>query len=1020
MAIRRQHGTLYAMSAILAAFLIALIVNWLKTPTDYPMARGGVLDARNWDFAHQGTLPLRGEWTFYERALLEPKDIDGAPMRAALVHVPKSLSGVVKSGKGDGFGTYRLRVLVSKADLYSIRAKKVRLSSRLYMNGAYLDGQGRPAPSSGSFIPSNVPVLGTVDAAAGTVDILIQVASFDNLAAGVAQAPEFGLTRDVMDRRDQARLADMILIASLLMFGLYYAGLYRHWRRDPHLMYFSFFCLALALFFSMDNEILLATLFPAFPFLLLQKMLFVLPALTFVFFVQYIYAYMGRNQSRLVRLTPWLTAAYLLFVLLLPNRYYGDIVGLNALLPLVFFYTIFDVIFKNRDRGVQGKGYILLGVFSLIAMWVYAQFRYVFALDTPFYLIFSPLLLVLSQSLLMTDRLHDAYVRNENLNRQLIAYDRQKDEFLAKTSHELRTPLHGIINLSQTLLDDRERPLHPSHRDNIRLLHQVGRRLASLVHDILDMNKIRYGQLAIRQRPVDIEMSVRFVIQTLSLVTDKPEVKLVIDVPAGFPAVWADEDRLRQILHNLVENALKFTAQGTIRITADARGGQAAISVADTGSGMPPETMAALFRPFTSFAEEGEGWRSGQGLGLSISKQLAELQGGKLEVETALGAGSTFTVTLPLAAEGAIADSGKAETAASLSPELATEVSSAGREETGGRPDEQRGIRLLIVDDEPSNRKILSDMADSLRYGSIVAGGGKEALTALQRSPKPDLVLLDLMMPGVSGLDVCREIRKLYSLSELPVLMLTASGQTGDLMAAFEAGANDILQKPFELAELRARLQSLLAMKLSSAEAVRREMDFLQAQITPHFLYNSLNALVGLSYKDAEKLRETIQHLSTYLRAKFTFIFDGDLVPFERELELVEAYLAIERLRFGERLQVRLQIEEGFDCLLPPLILQPIVENAVRHGIGSKTEPGTVEIAARRTEDGVEIAVTDNGIGMSKEKLDALQEGRTGGVGIANVNRRLSMLYGRKLDIASIPGEGTRIRLHLPEDEEPR
>jgi len=279
----------------------------------------------------------------------------------------------------------------------------------------------------------------------------------------------------------------------------------------------------------------------------------------------------------------------------------------------------------------------------------------------------------------------------------------------------------------------------------------------------------------------------------------------------------------------------------------------------------------------------------------------------------------------------------------------------------------------------------------------------------------PDLVLLDLMMPGISGLDICRNIRSLHGLSELPVLMLTASGQTADTIAAFAAGANDILQKPFEIAELKARVQSLLAMKSSSEHAVRREMDFLQAQITPHFLYNSLNALVGLSYKDVDKLRETIQHLTTYLRAKFTFVFQGEAVPLEKELELVQSYLAIEQLRFGQRLRVQYDIDENAQALLPPLTLQPIVENAVRHGIGQKPEGGTVNIIVRQSGSGVEIIVEDDGVGMHDEELMLLEAGLQSGIGISNVNRRLQMRYGQKLQMVSRYGKGTRITIHLAE-----
>lgn len=1011
---------LFILSGFFAVSLAILIHQWIAPKANYPAAVQGAMDTGDWLFAQDGVIPLGGEWLFYEGALLEPDDFKdgGALVQPTLRMVPGKFTDEKADHQGVTYGTYRLKVKVEENGYYSIRMKKVRLSSRVFINGEELGGRGQVGTSPDGFVPNNQPFFSTIDIQSGTADILIQVASFQNITGGLVQAPEFGRSEDMLARRDQGRLSDSALITAFLLFGLYYAGMFRHWRREPHLMYFSLFCLVLGLFFSIDNEILLLELFPGIPFLWLQKMLFFLPSLTIYFFGQYIFYYMGKTRHLLMRIMPGVVSVYLLVVLMLPNAYLVHILKLNMLIPILYFVALLEVIFRSRERGILGKGYLMLGVFSLVSMWVYAQFRYMLALDTPYYMIFSPLLLVLSQALLMTSQLQESYLSNERLNRQLLAFDRQKDEFLAKTSHELRSPLHGIINLSRLMLDDRVNPLHQAHTANVRLVHAVGRRLAGLVHDILDLNKIRYGQLSIHPKPVDLRMSVRFVIQTLSINKDNPDIQIINDVPHDLPLAWTDEDRLRQILHNLVENGIKYTERGSVCVMAEAREDKLAVSVTDTGKGIPPDRIDSLFSPFTSYGDAGEGWRSGLGLGLSIAKELVELQSGRLEVESMEGVGTTFTFTLPLA-NGAFHRDAREEVSVSEEIEEGFLLDDETSFPLPGSPHYRPAdCRLLIVDDEPANRKILMDIADSLHYGYIAVASGKEALAALRQAPLPDLVLLDVMMPGITGLDVSREIRRMYSLAELPVLMLTASGRESDVMAAFEAGANDILQKPFELPELRARMQSLLAMKLSFENALRRELDFLQAQITPHFLYNSLNAMVGLSYSNPEKLRETIVHLSTYLRAKFTFVFKNELVPFESELELVKAYLAIEELRFGERLKVHYRTEEGFHCMLPPLILQPIVENAVRHGIGSKQTAGLVEITARMTSHGAEIVVTDDGAGMDARQLQALEEGMTGSVGVANVNRRLQMLYNRSLDIHSEPGRGTRVTLIIPEEEE--
>ncbi len=1023
--VRNQLLGLVSMIVIFVAATSLFIYQWLNPGGQYPQAQQGNLHAEQWDFNRQGVIPLQGEWEFYPNQLLTPSDFADAGASLAqeryYLPVPGRWDTSI-SPDGSGSGTYRLHVTVDQPGDYGLRVKKIRMSSRIYMADKLLDGTGQPSTTGQNFVPSNFPVFGVVDVNQRSFDIIIQVASFNSLKGGLVQAPEFGPADLIVQRRDHARMADMAVITTLVVFGIYFAGMFRQWRREPYLLFFSMFCLSLGLFFSVDNEILLSALFPHLSFFLLQKLLFILPYLSIISFVYYVRLYLSAPVTVLFRVLLVLSLVYVLLLLAFPNQWLLALLWPGIGLQMMVFMYIFGLLIRYRHQGARVY-YILLGVFFLTISWIFAQTRYQLALDSPYYIIITLLLVVLSQSFLMTDRIREALRHSEQLAGQLLRYDQQKDEFLAKTSHELRTPLHGIINLSGILLDNTERPLQEEQRESVRLLHLIGRRLASLVNDILDMNRIRYGELQVQLKPVDLRTSAAFVMETLSITPISDQVALVNRLPATLPLVWADENRLRQILHNLLENAIKYTEHGHILLSAEQRGNMLAISVTDTGSGIEPEVLERLFQPFFHYEDRGAGSSSGMGLGLSISQQLVELQGGQLEVQSQRNQGSCFTFTLPLAeqAEHLHHHSEHMESVYPSSSDAYPEILT-GTEGAMTPPavwsvaDDQPSYHVLIVDDELSNLKVAADVIASMRHSYTAVRSGEAAREALQQR-KPDLVLLDLMMPGISGLDICRDIRALHSLSELPVLMLTASGQTADMLSAFAVGANDILQKPFELAEFRARVQSLLSMKGSSEQALRREMDFLQAQITPHFLYNSMNALVGLSYKDVDRLRETIQHLTTYLRAKFTFAFHSESVPLDRELELVRAYLAIEQLRFGKRLQVRYNVDEDVHVLLPPLTLQPIVENAVRHGIGQKPEGGTVDIIVRATGQSTEIVVKDDGGGMTDEQRVQLEQGQSKGVGIGNVNRRLQMKYGRKLDIASQPGAGTTITIHLTEGE---
>jgi sensor histidine kinase YesM len=394
-----------------------------------------------------------------------------------------------------------------------------------------------------------------------------------------------------------------------------------------------------------------------------------------------------------------------------------------------------------------------------------------------------------------------------------------------------------------------------------------------------------------------------------------------------------------------------------------------------------------------------------------------ELQNGKISVTSKRGAGTTFTFTLPVAPAARGAGAGGKAAAASeqtvhpvKTPEYALE--------TPYYLNQKGKHTILIVDDQFLNLKVLMDALQPLGYNVIAVKNGYEALAELGKPVKIDLVVLDLMMPGLSGFEVCQEIRKTYTLPELPVLMVTAAIGSQDKVAAFEAGANDFLPKPFDVAELKARIGSLLALKDSLAKAVDLEVAFLQSQIKPHFLYNVLNSIVASSYTDAERSRKLTSDLADYLRGSFRFSHTEKRISFKEEFSLIRTYVEIEKARFKERLRFEYDIAESmYQVHLPPLLIQPLVENAIRHGIGHRVEGGLVKLTAYEAEGEYRFVIEDDGVGMKSELLRQLTQpvpGHRQGVGLLNINKRLKYEYGMELMMESEPGKGTKVTVRIP------
>lgn len=383
--------------------------------------------------------------------------------------------------------------------------------------------------------------------------------------------------------------------------------------------------------------------------------------------------------------------------------------------------------------------------------------------------------------------------------------DRLKDQFLANTSHELRTPLNGIIGISEGLLGQTQ-ALSPAEVDaNLGMLIASGKRLASLVNDLLDFSRMRHADLALRQRPLDLRSLTGLIMQVLQPLTQGKGLALQNEVPAGLPAVFADEDRLSQILHNLLGNAIKFTERGWVQVTAEVQGDQVLVAVRDTGIGVPAERHTTIFNAF----EQGDGSisreYSGTGLGLSITRELVERHGGRIWVESAPGQGATFCFLLPIATEEAQALS---QGAARLTPLMP--VAEPEALPTVTPTDQAAPIRILIVDDEPINHQVLRNHLRQESFELVSALSGQEALAIIEAGQHIDLILLDIMMPRLSGYEVAQRIRETHLPSELPIIMVTAKNQVSDLVQGLRTGANDYLAKPFSKDEFLARLRTHL------------------------------------------------------------------------------------------------------------------------------------------------------------------------------------------------------------------
>ncbi|NMO14342.1 response regulator [Pyxidicoccus fallax] len=654
--------------------------------------------------------------------------------------------------------------------------------------------------------------------------------------------------------------------------------------------------------------------------------------------------------------------------------------------------------------------------------------------------------------------------------------DRAKTVFFSNVSHEFRTPLTLMLGPVEDCLSDTRHPLPEPHRERLALVRRNGLRLQKLVNSLLDFARLEAGRAQAHFVPTDLATLTADLASSFRSAMEAAGLELTVECPPLPEPVLVDPSAWEKVVLNLLSNAFKHTLRGGVRVGLRWLGGRVELSVRDTGTGIPPEELPRVFERFHRVQGAIGRSHEGSGIGLALVSELVKLHGGTVDVRSTLGEGSTFTVTLPTGTAhlpaGAPATGPRTFDSAGAAAFLVEATQWSTPPPAGPPPEEgaagpvpstlQTGARILVVDDNADMRGYLVRLL-SAHWHVEAVGDGLRALAAARARP-PDLVLSDVMMPGLDGLGLLRELRADERTRTTPVVLLSARAGEEATVDGLKAGADDYLVKPFAANELLARVNAQLTLSrlrhealaaerahaaaatrlLAEAERATRSREEMLAVVS-HDLRTPLTSVFAsvelmeraLAGRDGEASLK--KHLASIRRAAGRMRrLIGDLLdlasidtgtlsldrqPHAPEELVRDVREAFEPLAREKQLAFDLEVEPGLPVLVcdRERVFQAL-SNLLANAIKFTPEGGRVALRVHAREGGLDFLVEDTGPGIAAEALPRIferhwhtaQKGREGhGLGLP-IAHGIIAAHGGRIDVASTPGQGSRFTVQFP------
>lgn len=656
---------------------------------------------------------------------------------------------------------------------------------------------------------------------AGNTEILIQVSNVKNRRGGIWQKLTIGAAPVMISERLKAITLDVTIAAALITIGLYHLALALLRSPDKSIMHYAIFCFLIGIRRLLTHEQLVANFWPEISWETQMAMEYFTIYAGGLFFQLYVTQFFsGMSNDRVVRTSAFCTGVLALLGVVLPVEI------ARYLLPVFqwgFFFIclyLFYHVVKFARQGVFGATVFAGGILVVTLAVINDSLVSSEFINTPPVISYAIFIFIFVQAFMISGKSLLVFRENSNLSVKLLRSDRLRDDFLTQTTHELRTPIQAMVQTAENLRRGVSGAVSEQVQRSLAVMEENGQRLLYLIDDLSDFIRLKHNDITLNPQRVSLKKILSPVMQLCLGLSENNQLTLIDEIPEGLPDVHVDPARLQQLLMNLLNTAIRHSHSPIITVKASEIDEQLAISVVYNGN--DPELA------LSAEAEETE-----NGIGPRVTQKMAELMGGGYIYQKYAESQHALIVTIPyegLSYLQTLSEKGRHRTEYRKTEGRLTADFSGLRPGSAVRDESE----ILIIGENTSQNRLLQEQLLTLGKQAVVAKNGAEAMLLLQNNQNLAMVICDVLLPDVSGIELAMNIRVHYDIGLLPIILIIDNNQAGIAASAFSAGVNDLIRRPFEKAEVLARVKNVLLQREASLarenyRALNRELEIARS-----------------------------------------------------------------------------------------------------------------------------------------------------------------------------------------------